>query len=283
MKTGFIGLGSLGAAIASRLIERGVQLVTCTSNPAKAAELGIETVGSFKEVAEMAPSVILCLPDSATVEKVLTGENGLLAGRPRYVIDTTTNHADQVLNLHTLVEAAGADYLESPVIGSVVPAKAGQLKVLVSGKQEALDTVLGYFEMIGSDIYYFERPGVATRMKLMNNVVLGVFMAGIAEALATAESLGVPKDTALTVLANGAASGMVMNAKKQKLTDGDFSVHFSVANMLKDLRFAEELAESAGMPLAMGRAAEALFAAASGEHAAEDFSAVYQVIKRKVQ
>jgi 3-hydroxyisobutyrate dehydrogenase len=117
-------------------------------------------------------------------------------------------------------------------------------------------------------------------MKLVNNMVLGAFMATLAEAVAFAVSTGINKEDALSILSAGAGSSGVLDAKKQKLILEDFSPHFSVAAIIKDLRYLENLAEGMHRQLIMPAASLQLFERARGSGLdSQDFSAVFSVLK----
>ena len=124
MKAGFIGLGHLGRAIAGRLVEREHPLIVWNRSAGKTEGLKCSEVDSPWAVAEQADILFLCLFDSQAVRSVLTGEKGLLSGKitGKIIVDLTTNHFTDVASFHTICKEAGAFYLESPVLGSVVSA-----------------------------------------------------------------------------------------------------------------------------------------------------------------
>lgn len=282
MQAGFIGLGSLGMAMAKRLIGEGVSLVVWNRTAEKAHELGAPTASSPTDLIAQVPVVFINIRDSAAVEEVLTREDGLLAGdiSGKLIIDTTTNHFEAVTRFHTLVAARGGVYLEAPVAGSVVPASQGKLVVFASGEQTALEQARPYLEKISSSIVYFEMPGKATRWKLINNLVLGSLMAVLGEAVVLGEAAGFDKAQVLELLAAGAGNSGVLNAKRQKLLDEDFSPHFSVSMIHKDLRYLEDLADYLDQPVFLGAVVKQLFGAAVADGLGEqDFAAIYQTLK----
>jgi 3-hydroxyisobutyrate dehydrogenase len=180
----------------------------------------------------------------------------------KIVIDTTTNHFEPVARFHALVKEAGGAYLEAPVMGSVMPASQGALSVLVSGEKAVFEEALPYLDQIGSQIFFLEQIGLATRMKLINNLVLGVFTAALAEALALGEVAGLDKVRVLEILAAGAGNSRILAAKQQKFLDEDFSPHFSAAMIYKDLHYLQDLARALGRPLFTGSVVKELYAMA---------------------
>ena len=284
MQLGFIGLGHLGAAIAGRLVACGHTLTTWNRSEGRGANLEHTPAPSPKAVAQAADLIFLCLFDSKAVDDVLNDENGLLRGdlTGKTVIDLTTNHYKEVDRFHALCKESGASYLESPVLGSVVPATNGALTVVVSGEQAAYESVKPLLENIGQNIFFLGAPGQATKMKLVNNLALGSIMATIAESVAMGEAAGIDKADILDILAVGGGKSLVLDAKKQKLLDEEFSTHFSNALIYKDLHCLQDLAYELKKPLVTGAAVKELFARTFEEGIEnEDFAAVYSLFKKK--
>lgn len=282
MKTGFIGLGHLGKAMAKRLAAEGVDLTVWNRTPGKAADLGLPVADNPAMLISGCEVVYLNLFDSDAVRSVLTDRDGLLAGdcEGKIVIDTTTNHFDKVSFFHEALRQQGADYLEAPVLGSVVPASQGNLTVLVSGRKEAFDRVRPLLSKTGKTLFFLETPSLATKMKLINNLVLGSFMAALAEAVTFAEDAGIEKVVALDILAAGAGNSLVLNAKREKLLKEDFSTHFSSALIYKDLHYLQDLARTLRRPLFTGSMAKELFGMTFPRSLEGlDFSAVYTVFR----
>ncbi len=282
MKVGFIGLGSLGTAIAGRLIETGVKLSVWNRSISKATGMAAAVAESPGELISKNSIVALCLSDSGAVKEVLEGEKGLLTGEiaGKVIIDHTTNHFEPVTEFHEQIRKAGGFYLEAPVLGSVVPASKGLLTVLVSGEKEAYEKMFPYFEKMGKNIFYMGEAAVATRMKLVNNLVLGNLMAVLAEAVAFGEACGVEREKVIEILSKGAGDSGVLNGKREKLLKEDFSPHFSSAMIHKDLHYLQDLARQMKRPLLTGSVIKELFGMAIREGSEkEDFSAVYKLFK----
>ena len=283
MNLGFIGLGNLGKAITGRLDECGHSLTIWNRTPSKAAGMHMNIAGSPSALAETADIVFLCLFDSMSVRSVLHREDGLLkAGvSGKIIIDLTTNHFKDVVEFHTMCSEAGAIYLEAPVLGSVIPASQGALTVLVSGDRDGYEKSRPILENIGNNIFYLEKPGLATRMALVNIMVMGSFMATLAEALAPGEDVGIEKKQVLEILAVGGGNSRVLNAKKNKLLDEDFSTYFSTALIHKNLQYLLDLADEHQKALFTGSLTKNLYAKACEKGLAEkDFSAIYQLFKK---
>ena len=284
MQLGFIGLGRLGKAIAGRLIDCGHELTVWNRSAGKTDGLKATVAATPADVARNTEIVFICLFDSAAVHTVLTQEHGLLAAdlTGKIVVDHTTNHFREVLPFYDLCAQAGAIYLEAPVLGSVVPAAQGALTVLVSGKEEGFNRAKAVLDNVGKHLFHLPQPGQATKMKLINNLALGSFMATLAEAVAFAEGVGIDKAEVLEILNVGGGQSLVLNAKKAKLLAEDFSPHFSNALIYKDLHCLQDLAYENKRPLFTGAVTKELYARAIAdgmEHL--DFSSVYALFKQR--
>jgi 3-hydroxyisobutyrate dehydrogenase len=283
MRIGFIGLGNLGQAICTRLALQNIELTIYNRNKEKIKDLPYEKVNTPKELLINCDVIFLCLFDSEAVKQILTTDNGLLCEelKGKTIIDLTTNHYEEVLQFHRLVNDIGGNYLENPVFGSVAPALKGELTVVSSGKTEVFEAVKPILEKIAKEIFHLPTPSSATKMKLINNLCLGSFMATLAECTALAESCEIPKAKALEILGVGGGQSLVLKAKTQKLIDEDFSAHFSNNAINKDLHLLQDLAYNLKLPLYSAAIPKELFSKmkmmGKGE---EDFSSIYQLFKK---
>jgi 3-hydroxyisobutyrate dehydrogenase len=282
MSIGFIGLGNLGSAIATRLSTQGEDVKVWNRTAAKAQKLGLEIASSPKALIESCDTVLMCLFDSPGVRNVLTMKDGLLSAdlKGKTIIDLTTNHFSDVIEFHKMVEDKGGSYLESPVFGSVVPATKGEVTIVTAGREELFLTCKPLLEKFGKSIFFLKTPGFAAKMKLINNLCLGSFMATLAESTAIGEACGMDKKDILEILGVGGGKSLVLAAKTQKLIDEDFSPHFSNAAINKDLHCLQDLAYSMNMPLYTGSVVKELYSKmrmmGKGD---EDFSSIYQMFK----
>ena len=282
MAIGFIGLGNLGSAIAKRLVSVGEEVIVWNRSNDKIEKLGLPFKASPKELVESCDVIMMCLFDSQGVRNVLTMKDGLLEAdlMGKIIIDLSTNHFDDVVEFHSLVEKKGGNYLESPVLGSVVPASKGELTVVCAGKEEVFFTCKPLLEKIGQTLFNLKTPGMASKMKLINNLCLGSFMATIAECTALGVACGIDKAELLDILGAGGGKSLVLAAKTQKLINEDFSPHFSNAAINKDLHCLQDLAYSMNRPLYTASVVKELYSKmkemGKGE---EDFSSIYQLFK----
>jgi 3-hydroxyisobutyrate dehydrogenase len=283
MKAGFIGLGSLGKAMVKRLVAEGVELVVWNRTAEKAIGLGVEFEETPAMLASRADVIFLSLFDSEAVEAVLADRDGLLEGpcQGKIVVDTTTNQVEAVLRFHGLVAAKGGVYVEAPVLGSVPQAERGELTFLLGVDAGAIGRVGSYLENLARTVFRFEEPGLATKVKLIESMVLGSFMVTLGEALGLGEAVGMPRARVLDILAAGAGNSALMTAKKRKLEKEDFSPELASTTLHKDLRYLEELAASLRWSSIQSRSTTDLFARAiSGGEGGLDFSAICKAITR---
>lgn len=282
MAIGFIGLGNLGSAIAKRLVSVGEEVLVWNRNPQKIELLGLPSKSSPKALVETCDIVMMCLFDSAGVHNVLSMKDGLLEAnlKGKTIIDLSTNHFNDVLIFHKLIEAQGGNYLESPVLGSVVPASKGELTIVSAGKEEVFLACKPILEKLATTLFNLKNPGMASKMKLINNLCLGSFMATIAECTALGEACGIDKAELLDILGAGGGKSLVLAAKTQKLINEDFSPHFSNAAINKDLHCLQDLAYSMNRPLYTSSVVKELYSKmkmmGKGE---EDFCSIYQLFK----
>ncbi len=282
MALGFIGLGNLGRAIASRLTDMGEELKIYNRTKSKVEDLAYEIIDSPKQLIEDCDVVFMCLFESSAVENILEMENGLLSANleGKTIIDLTTNHYEQVLSFHKIIDERGGDYLESPIFGSVAPALQGLVTIVSSGKKETYELCKPYLEKIGKEIFYLKEPGKASKMKLINNLCLGSFMATLAECTALGEMCDIDKPKLLEILGVGGGQSLVLKAKTQKLIEEDFSAHFSNNAIYKDLHTLQDLAYSLNQPLYTATVPKELFGKMKKDgRGEEDFCSIYQLFK----
>ncbi len=282
-QVGFVGLGNLGRAMVQRFLSQGVKVFVWNRTPEKAEGLDVDVAKVPLDLFDEVEVVFVCLFDSEAVAEVAESDDGLLAGdcAGKIVVDCTTHDYAAVQAFHLLFAQHDAGYLEAPVLGSVVPATQGALTMLTSGGREVYEEVEPALKHLAKTIYHFERPGLATKMKLVNNLVLGSFMATLAEAVSLGEAIGLPKEQVLDILANGAGNSAVLNAKRAKIQNEDFSPHFSVAAIHKDLTLCYQLIQEIGKESWTGTGAALLYNEAYhlgfGE---KDLSVLYELVRQ---
>ena len=282
MAIGFIGLGNLGQAIVQRLTQMGEEVIIYNRSLDRIKDLPYENVNSPKALLEKCDTIFMCLFESSAVTNILNMQEGILSANlnGKTIIDLTTNHFEEVLNFHEQINNKGGNYLESPVFGSVAPALQGLVTIVTSGKEAVFNEAKPLLEKIGKEIFYLQTPGQASKMKLINNLCLGSFMATLAECTALGEKCDIEKSKLLEILGVGGGQSLVLKAKTQKLIDEDYSAHFSNNAIYKDLHTLQDLAYKMQQPLHTASAPKELFAQMKKEgKGEEDFCSVYQLMK----
>jgi 3-hydroxyisobutyrate dehydrogenase len=242
----FFGLGNLGRAIVKRMKEiiSDADFYVWTQDVSRAelfaSEIGAIRIIKPERIQKDIRYIFLCLFDSSAVHSILEK----IPKEGKIIVDFTTNHPKKVLEFSEIVEKNKGEYIESPVLGSVIPASQGKLTLLVCGKEKIFDEVKPFLDAISSKIFYFgENFSKASYLKLVNNLVLGEFMMAISEAVAIGEILGFPPEIVLDVLSYGAGKSAILENKKEKLIKKDFTPHFSVSLIRKDLLYLKEIIE----------------------------------------
>jgi 3-hydroxyisobutyrate dehydrogenase-like beta-hydroxyacid dehydrogenase len=280
-KIGFLGLGMMGSAIASRLLDAGNDVTVWNRTAEKAqplADRGASLAASPAEAALGADVVITMLADPAALEQVMFGDRGLAAAlHPgQTLIDMSTVGPDAVAGVLTrLPESLG--FADAPVRGSVPEATEGRLLIFVGATDEVFARVAELLEPLGS-IRHVGPPGSGAAMKLVVNSTLGAAIAGVGEALSLGEALGLARGELLDVLEE-TPLGAAVKAKRSNIESGSYPANFKLALARKDLRLVTDAAERRGRDLKVAAAARAWFDRAAETGAAEeDYSAVVATI-----
>jgi len=266
MKVGLIGVGAMGLAMALRLRDGGHAVVVRDIDPAREALACAARCSVAPTPAALAAEVellIVAVVDGAQAHEVLFGPEGAA---------TTLRRGSTVLLCPTIapadVEAAasrlaelGVDTLDAPMSGGPQRAREGQMSLMVAGPEAAFERCLPILRELSSRLFCIgPRPGDGARTKLVNNLLAAINLAGIAEALALAQRLGLDARTTLGVIEASSGQSWIGSDRAHRWLDGDRAVRARVALLAKDSALA--LAEAAGAPLPLGEAAAAAFAQA---------------------
>lgn len=249
---GWIGLGQMGVPMAMNLLKAGCAMHVYNRTPQKAAPLvaaGAQQQGSAREVAERSELLFLMLSNGQAVREVLLGPDGVLAGltQGQMVVNMSTISPGETSEFADLVAAKGGCYVDAPVSGTVGPAVAGQLVILVGGSQDALAACQPYFDRMGKSTIHFGKTGAGCQAKLAINLLLGVVGQGIAETVLFAQQLGLDTDKVFDMISQSAVNTPMFQAKKEMLRTQQFPPAFKLQLVSKDLGLVE--AERARMNL----------------------------------
>jgi 3-hydroxyisobutyrate dehydrogenase len=254
LRVGFIGLGIMGSAMAMNIHKKGFPLIVYNRTRSKAepfAKLGVPVANSPREVAEKSDVVIDMVTDAPDVEEVLFGRDGVVYGAHPglIVIDMSTNSPEYARYFAKRLAEYGIEFLDAPVTGGDVGARQGTLTIMVGGKREVFERVRPVLEAMGKTIIYAGDVGNGQMLKLLNQIVVGIDMLAVAEAMALAKKAGIDMDKLFTVLSTGAANSFTVQYYMPKMMKGDYEPGFRAAHLKKDLRYALETANKLGVPL----------------------------------
>ena len=246
----FIGLGGMGTAMALRLIDKGFALSVYNRTAAKAEplrEAGARVMATPNEAAAGKPVVLLSLSDEAAVEEIVFGGLDLRPGT--VLIDTSTVSPEYARRAAARLEADGVHRVECCVLGNPPLARAGGSRILVAGVPDDIDAMRPVIKALGREIRV-GGPGTAATMKLVFNMLLGVQVASMAEAVTYGERAGLDRDELLSAIAESGFSSMVMSFRAQLMRTREYEPPaFRTTLMAKDLRLATEEAALTGARL----------------------------------
>jgi len=282
----FLGLGTMGFGMASRLVDAGFPVAVYNRSAEKGDPLrakGARVATSPADAARGARLVISMVADDAASRLLWTGENGALAAADAgaVLMECSTLSVGWISELAALATKVGCSLIDAPVTGSRVHAASGELTFLVGGDSKAVERADAAFAAMGKGVVRLGPIGSGAQMKLINNFICGVQAASLAETLAWIERSGLDVSAATNVLLNGAPGSPLVKTLAQRMTSRDYSINFVLKLMLKDLQYATHEAQSHALNLETGRSAIKLFEEAC-RHGEEDMdmSAVVEQFRR---
>jgi 3-hydroxyisobutyrate dehydrogenase-like beta-hydroxyacid dehydrogenase len=287
MKLGFIGLGAMGAPMARNLLEADHELAVWNRSPERAGplvEAGARRADSPADAASDTRATVLMITNAEAVQEVLFGDKGVVQGLSAgaAVINMGTIGAVATTRIAKTLGELGYRMLDAPVSGSTPVAAAGELAIMVGGDEETFEEFELVLAAMGEKISLMGEVGSGSRMKLINNLILGANMAALSEGLALGEAAGLPVEKQLEViLAGGAASG-VAQRRSGNLISGSYEPQFKLSHELKDLYYALELGRDLEDPLPITAVISQIYNEGMRQHAEDDMSAVAEVYRQRV-
>ncbi len=258
-RCGVLGVGALGGAIAERLAAQGLPVAAHDRDPERVAGLAgtIAACASPRELAAAADVVLVLLPDTPDVLAVLDGPDGLAAGLApgAVVVLNSTVAVDTPAEVAARLAATGARVVDAPVSGGPVAARAGDLRIMVGGDDDAVAACRPALEAIGQP-HHVGPLGHGEITKLVNNLMGSVISVGIAEGLALAARAGADVDRVREAIDGGSGSSWILSEwMPRTVLAGRSDADFAVRLMCKDLRVIAEYADQLGVPLEAARLA----------------------------
>ena len=287
MKLGFIGLGAMGAPMASNLLEAGHELAVWNRSPERVdplVEAGARRADSPADAASGTRATILMVTNAEAVQEVLFGKKGVVRGLPAgaAVINMGTIGAVATTRIGKTLGDLGFRMLDAPVAGSTPVAEAGELDIMVGGDEQTFEEFEPVLTAMGEKVSHIGGVGSGARMKLINNLIMGSNMAALSEGLALGEAAGIPVEKQLEVLLAGGATSGVAQRKSGNLVSGSYEPQFKLSHELKDLYYALELGRDLEDPLPITALVSQIYNAGMREHAEDDMSAVAEVYLNRV-
>jgi 2-hydroxy-3-oxopropionate reductase len=264
-KIGFIGLGVMGQPMAANLIAAGHQLYLRTRRavPEALVKAGGIACASGKEVAEKSEVIILMAPDTPDVEDILFGTSGVSEGlsKGKIVVDMSSISPIATKDFAARVKALGADYLDAPVSGGEVGAKAASLTIMIGGSEEAFAVVKPIFEKLGKNITLVGGNGDGQTTKVANQIIVALNIEAVAEALVFASKAGADPARVRQALMGGFAASRILEVHGERMVKRTFDPGFRIELHQKDLNLALQGAKALGVALPNTASAQQLFSA----------------------
>ena len=241
---GFIGVGTMGAAMARNLMRAGFRVTVHNRSRGKVEELvreGAADGGSPAGVAKASQVVMLCVPDTLDVERVLFGNDGVIRElqRDAVVIDCSTISAAATVEFARKIEAQGAHLLDSPVSGGPKGAQDGTLTCMIGGDAGVVERCMPVFRAIGKTFTHVGASGAGQACKSCNQMLIVGTLMAMSEALALAKKMGIDPYKVREALLGGAAQSFVLQNHGKRLLDGTLEPGFRANLMLKDIKLAQ--------------------------------------------
>ena len=253
MKIGFIGLGIMGAPMALHLVNAGHALayVKRSKVNAEIAATSAKAFATAKEVAQQSDVIILMVPDTPDVESVLFGADGVAAGltKGKTVIDMSSISPIETKAFAKKINDLGCEYLDAPVSGGEVGAKAASLTIMVGGTDEAFARAKPLFELMGKNITHVGGTGDGQTTKVANQIIVALNIAAVGEALLFASKAGADPAKVRQALMGGFASSRILEVHGERMIKRTFNPGFRIGLHQKDLNLALAGAKAIGVAL----------------------------------
>lgn len=260
-KIGFVGLGLMGSAIVSRLQDKNYPLTVLgrrNRTPVEAAvSRGATEAANAKALAGEVGIVFICVDTSKSVESIMFGEEGILAGvKPgTLVVDFGTSMPESTKAIGVKLEAVGAHYMDAPLGRTPAHALDGLLNIMAAGEKSAYEKVEPVLQDIGENVFHVGELGAGHTLKLINNFFGMTLATAMSEAFAMADLAGIARQDLYNIMSAGPLHSAMMDFVKANAVDGDpKKLAFSIANARKDLGYYVNMADAFNAPSLIGPA-----------------------------
>jgi 3-hydroxyisobutyrate dehydrogenase-like beta-hydroxyacid dehydrogenase len=284
MRLAVLGMGRMGHALAERLLAGGHEVTVWNRTAHKADDLvakGAREAPAPADAAGQSDATFTSLTDDAAVRSVVTGEHGVAAGLGDGVLLEASTVSPETTA--ELADAVGGRLLASPILGSPAAVVSGEAGYLIGGSRELYDRLSPAYDVLaepGRRVYVGEDVKVATALKLLSNYLLMAGIAVLAETVATAQAVGLPDELIRGYLGQLPLVAPALRNRLDDIVSGDHDGWFSTALGAKDVRLAEDLARSHGIPLPIADAVRRRFEQAAAQGWADaDIGAVVELLR----
>jgi 3-hydroxyisobutyrate dehydrogenase-like beta-hydroxyacid dehydrogenase len=283
-KVGFVGLGVMGSQMVNRLLAKGHSVTGYNRTRWKAEWLvqkGMAWADSPRAVAQASDYTFAMVTNSAALQAITEGPNGLLAGLSagKVFIDMSTVSPEVSRALAAKVRALSADMVDSPVSGSVITLQQGKLSVMVGGRKETFEKVKPLLLDIGPKVTHVGDNGLALSMKIATNLSLAVQMLAFSEGVLLAEKSGIAREVAVDVLTHSAIASPMIQYRGPFVLQQPEEAWFDVNMMQKDMVLAMDLGRQLDVPLPTTAVSNEFLTAARGMGWTKyDFACMFDVL-----
>jgi 3-hydroxyisobutyrate dehydrogenase len=254
MKIGFIGLGNVGAKLASSLLRHDFD-VTVRDIDSEAADTLLQQGAvwgeSGKSLAESSDIIITCLPSPQVSAQVMEEPDGVLAGLSagKVWLEMSTTDQDEVRRIGKLVESMGAIPLDSPVSGGCHRAATGNIAIFAGGDRAGFEKALPLLKIMGRQIIHTGPLGSASVLKVITNYLAGVQLVSTGEAFMVAKKAGIDLGTAYEAIRISSGNSFVHETEGQLILNGSYNINFTMDHEVKDLSLFDDLGKKLEVPL----------------------------------
>jgi 3-hydroxyisobutyrate dehydrogenase len=284
-KVAFLGLGTMGAAMAANLARAGFPVTAWNRTPGRApdlADLGVEMAATPAEAVAETPIVVICVSDTPDVEAVLFGDDGVAsaARAETLIIDCSTIAPSGSWDFAARLRAQGLRMVDAPVSGGSEGARNATLTIFVGGDERDVERARPVLDALGRTITHVGPIGAGQAVKAVNQVILAGAYLGVAEGIVLAMKAGLDVEQVVGALSGGAAQSWVLTNRSARMIDNDYPLGFKVALHRKDLGIALDLAAQLGAVLPVSAlAAQLENGLITNGHGDDDMSALARSIR----
>jgi 2-hydroxy-3-oxopropionate reductase len=288
LKIGFVGLGIMGTPMAGHLLKAGHMLFVHTRSkvPQELADSGATVCTTARGVAERADIIFTMVPDTPDVEHVLFGEYGVASGlsKGKTVVDCSSIDPIATRGFAQKIKDLGCGWLDAPVSGGEVGAKAASLTFMVGGEAETFERVKPLFQLMGKNITLVGGPGDGQVCKVANQIIVALNIAAVGEALVFASKAGADPARVREALMGGFASSRILEVHGERMIKRTFNPGFRIALHQKDLNLALQGARALGVALPQtANAAQLMQSCAALGLGQSDHSALVKALENMAQ